>query len=361
MARMIPATIDPNTPSPGERDVFQRLESDPLASEWTVIHSLDLPNHVRRISGELDFVVLVPGSGILCLEIKAAASISRREGLWFYGREPKGDPRGPFRQAADGMHSLRERLTKRYPPAAGIVFWSAVVLPYTSLDFESEEWHAWQLIDSARYRSASLAQSCISVLASARKFLASKQSARWFDPDSPVPTAADCEKIARVLRPDFEAFQSPRDRRRQTGTELKRYTEEQFSALDAMTHNPRVVFEGPAGTGKTLLAIESAQRAAADGKRTLFVCFNGLLGIWLRQETESLGESRGGRDAPLAHARPRGFEAASRAAVRNSGRTSCRSSRWSGFSTPRGETRSTSSWSTRRRISSTTATSTFST
>ena len=97
------------------------------------------------------------------------------------GRRAKGDPRGPFRQASDGMHSLRERVTKRYPPAANAVFWSAVVLPYTSLDFDSEEWHPWQLIDSAGYRSASLAESCLGVLARARHFLASKRSAGWFD------------------------------------------------------------------------------------------------------------------------------------------------------------------------------------
>jgi hypothetical protein len=291
MARMIPAAIDPNTPSPGEKDVFQRLASDPAAAEWTVIHSLDLPHHVRRISGELDFVVLVPERGILCLEVKAAASISRGDGLWYYGKEPKGDPRGPFRQASDGMHSLRERLTKRYPAAGSAVFWSAVVLPYTSLDFRSEEWHSWQLIDSPRYRSASLAETCAAVLDRAREFLAGKRSAGWFDPDSAIPTAEDCDRIAHVLRPDFEAFQSPRDRRRQASEEVKRYTEEQFAALDAMERNPRVVFEGPAGTGKTLLAIESAQRAAAEEKRVLFVCFNRLLGAWLRGETGPLGES----------------------------------------------------------------------
>lgn len=291
MARMIPAAIDPNTPSPGEKDVFQRLASDPLASGWTVIHSLDLPHHVRQISGELDFVVLVPAKGILCLEVKAASSISRRDGLWYYGKEPKGDPRGPFRQASDGMHSLRERLTKRYPPAGHAVFWSAVVIPYTSLDFPPEEWHSWQLIDSARYRSASLAESCAGVLDRAREFLAEKRSAGWFNPESSTPTPDDCDRIAAVLRPDFEAFQSPRERRRQASAELKRYTEEQFAALDAMTRNPRVVFEGPAGTGKTLLAIESAQRAAAEGKRVLLACFNRLLGSWLKGETEALGAS----------------------------------------------------------------------
>ena len=291
MARMIPAAIDPNTPSPGERDAFQRLASDPIASDWTVIHSLDLPHHIRQISGELDFVILIPGSGILCLEVKAANTVSRREGLWYYGQEPKGDPRGPFRQASDGMHSLRERLVKRYPPAGGAVFWSAVVLPYATLDFQSEEWHAWQLIDSTRYRSGSLAESCQNVLARAREFLASKPTAGWFDPGSGVPTIADCDAIVRILRPDFEAFQSPRQRRRQVSDELKHYTQEQFEALDAMTRNPRVIFEGPAGTGKTLLAIESARRAAADGKKTLLVCFNRLLGRWLRSETESLAGS----------------------------------------------------------------------
>lgn len=289
MARMIPAAIDPNTPSPAEKDVFQRLASDPVASDWTVIHSLDLPHHVRQISGELDFVVLIPGKGILCLEVKAASSISRRDGLWYYGKEPKGDPRGPFRQASDGMHSLRERLTKRHPPAGKAVCWSAVVLPYTSLDFPPEEWHPWQLIDSARYRSASLAESCADVLDRAREFLAGKPSAGWFDPESSVPTPDDCDRIAAVLRPDFEAFQSPRERRRQASAELKRYTEEQFAALDVMGRNPRVVFEGPAGTGKTLLAIESAQRAAAEGQRVLLVCFNRLLGSWLREEAEALG------------------------------------------------------------------------
>lgn len=288
---MIPAAIDPTTPSPGEKDVFQRLASDPVAEDWTVIHSLDLPHHVRQISGELDFVVLVPEKGILCLEVKAAASISRRDGLWYYGKEPKGEARGPFRQASEGMHSLRGRLTKRYPPAGSAVFWSAVVLPYTSLDFQSEEWHSWQLIDSPRYRSASLAETCAIVLDRAREFLGDKRSAGWFNPESRIPTAEDCDRIVHVLRPDFEAFQSPRDRRRQASAELKRYTEEQFDALDAMSRNPRVVFEGPAGTGKTLLAIESAQRASTEGKRVLLVCFNRLLGAWLRRETDALGES----------------------------------------------------------------------
>jgi hypothetical protein len=56
-----------------------------------------------------------------------------------------------------------------------------------------------------------------------------------------------------------------------------------------MEESPRVVFDGPAGTGKTLLAIETARRAVLKHKRTLLVCFNRMLGEWLRTETASLG------------------------------------------------------------------------
>jgi len=287
---MIPATIDPETPSPGERDAFSRLESDPLAEQWIVIHSLNLPHHQRQISGELDFVLLVPNKGVLCLEIKAARTVACRDGLWFYGREGKGDPRGPFRQAADGMHSLRERLVKRRPESSRAVFWSGVVFPYTAFEFEPEEWHRWQVIDSTRYRARSLAASCEDILDRARELLATKQSARWFDSSAAVPSAEDCQRMATVLRPDVELFQSPKARRAEKAAELKRYTDEQFGAIDAMTANPRVVFEGPAGTGKTLLAIEAARRGLANGKRTLLLCFNRLLGSWLRVEAGSLGD-----------------------------------------------------------------------
>jgi phosphate starvation-inducible protein PhoH len=41
--------------------------------------------------------------------------------------------------------------------------------------------------------------------------------------------------------------------------ELKQYIDEQYMALDAMETNSCVVFAGPAGTGKTLLAVEAAK------------------------------------------------------------------------------------------------------
>ena len=115
MAEMVPAYVDPSTRSPGERVVFERLRDDPATAGWIVLHSLGLADHETQVEGEVDFVVIIPDEGVLCLEVKggSAANIRRDErGLWYYSAHSKGESRGPFKQARDGMHSLRESLRR---------------------------------------------------------------------------------------------------------------------------------------------------------------------------------------------------------------------------------------------------------
>src|SRR5438132_12895651 len=100
MARMIPPSISSICASPGEKEIFARLKDEPGTEDWIVLRSLDIAHHLRQTVGEADFVVIVPFLGVLCLEVKACHSLQRRHGLWFYGRDPQGDPRGPFKQSS---------------------------------------------------------------------------------------------------------------------------------------------------------------------------------------------------------------------------------------------------------------------
>ena len=65
---------------------------------------------------------------------------------------------------------------------------------------------------------------------------------------------------------------------------LLRLTEEQYYLLDLLGGNARCLFEGAAGTGKTLLALEFARRCSRSGDRVLLICFNRLLGDWFANE-----------------------------------------------------------------------------
>jgi hypothetical protein len=286
---MIPAIMDPATASPGEREMYRRLQDDPATRDWVVLHSLLLRKHPTQVSGEADFVVIVPSLGALVVEVKGCRSLRVDEGVWYYGRSGEGDPRGPFRQASDAMHAIRNHVSVAAPHLRNVPFWSAVVLPFLAFNIASEEWHPWQVIDATGFRQTSIADSLVEVLRHARAHLQASPGGRWFDAASPSPSPQEVDALVATLRPRFELIESKKQRRRREEEELLELTHEQYEALDAMDANARVVFEGPAGTGKTLLALEAARRSSIARHRVLLVCFNRALGKWLREQTGDLG------------------------------------------------------------------------
>ena len=108
MARLIPSFFDDRTP-PGERDVFNMLAAGP--DDWVALHSLDLAPWNRGLRTEIDFVVIVPDTGVLCVEVKSHDAISFENDQWY----PPEIRRSPFKQASDGRHTFYRRLRELAP------------------------------------------------------------------------------------------------------------------------------------------------------------------------------------------------------------------------------------------------------
>ena len=70
---------------------------------------------------------------------------------------------------------------------------------------------------------------------------------------------------------------------------LVRLTEQQRMVVAALQANPRVRVEGPAGSGKTMLATDQACRFAREGKKTLFLCYNKALATYLQMNIQEPG------------------------------------------------------------------------
>lgn len=288
---MIPPEFDPGNPSPGERVVFESLKADTSTNGWVALHSQDIAWHVKQVVGEVDFVIAVPSLGILCLEVKGHRKVHREAGAWYLGSNPSPDFRGPFKQAHEGCESVRRRIWERRPDFDNIVFTWAVVFPFvSSVDrIVTDEWLQWQLITESALENASIGDLIRSILVEERKRLENVETARWFDPADRGPTPGQCDAIGRLLRPDFELCETPASARGRRVEELRKFTEDQFLALDAMEGNSRVLFTGPAGTGKTVLALEGARRRANGGDRVLLVCYNRLLADSLKEEVDGFG------------------------------------------------------------------------
>lgn len=151
MARMIPAYCAESAP-PGEKAVFAALRDAAGTEHWTVLHSLAIAKHERQVEGEADFVVVAPNAGLLVIEVKSHLSVARSsDGTWRLGQDPP-TVRGPFRQAQEAMHSIRDyllsrRLELRDVPVLHAVWFTGVRARATLPD--SPEWHWWQVLDSS--------------------------------------------------------------------------------------------------------------------------------------------------------------------------------------------------------------------
>lgn len=289
MARMIPPQISARSPK-GEQLIFRKFRDDPATRDWIVFHSFDIRRHSVRIEGEADLVVAVPGLGILCIEVKGCG-VSRRDGLWTYHYEtPKTTPIGPFRQASDASHSLRDYLSRHDPSLAPLVFYSAVI--FTEIDFneKSLEWDPWQVITKSALLRNPVSRIVTQILEQAHTKLAGvRPKLGWYGERS-RPTARHLDSIVALMRGNFEYAVVGGIAHDMAEQSLRRFTEEQFVALDLLDENERVLFKGPAGTGKTLLAIEAARRVVRSGNSAVLLCFNNLLGTWLKREVADIVE-----------------------------------------------------------------------
>lgn len=288
MSRMIPPYVSDSVKSTGEKQIFNLLRNDPETKDWIVLHSLALAKHTKQLYGEIDFVVLAPNLGIFCLEVKFGR-IGRKEGVWkFTNRfgEITTATRGPFQQAREAMFSLMEAIRKQHGKHSRfnrLLFGYGVMFPhilFSAKDLESEWWQIYDRDSRRQPVSNYIKQLAIQT----RKKV---ECCKWFNAAESLPGKTDLEQLSFFLRRNFEIIVTPKQRLTDIEEQLNEYTAEQFKCLDQLSSNKRCLFQGAAGTGKTLIAMESARRALAENKRTLFICFNSLLGGWLKSQFQA--------------------------------------------------------------------------
>ena len=292
MAIMIPSVISPEVKSNAERKIFEWFKNAPGTDKWIVLHSLGIATHNKVIYGETDFLVLAPQLGLFALEVKGGR-VRRENGIWYftnrYGKT-SSKVRGPFEQARDGIFSIVEAIKKRadidHRHVGNLMFGHGVMFPdieFTSSGVEEEQWQVFDSRDGMDVKKFV-------------KRLSDGATRKWesiYGPagKSKYPDSADVKYIANLLRGDFDCAVSMSAQLKNASEALIALTREQYRCLDQLDDNPRCLIQGPAGTGKTLLALEEVKKSVARGERVALFCFNANLADWLNNYFSNLTES----------------------------------------------------------------------
>ena len=286
MAKLLPPYIDKSCKSTGEKMLFEILKNSKFTEDWIILHSLNLSQHTVRLYGEIDFLILIPKGGIFVLEVKGG-DVKCIDGIWhFTDRFGKSNTnKSPFNQARDAMFSLRFAIEREFGKGhkfTKILSGFLCAFPQISFDKHSVEYEPWQILDKDTITNGTE----IFFQKLVNQFINKHKYQKWFTEKDSLPDANDLKVLCDFLRGDFERVRTIKERLTEFEKEVKKYTEEQYRILDSIQLNERSVIQGSAGTGKTMIAIESAVRAAADGKTVFLTCYNRLIGDWMQKQVE---------------------------------------------------------------------------
>ena len=263
-----------------EQVVWERL-SRGVADGAVLLPNVRLTS--QRKDHELDVVVLMPGVGIVVVEVKGGSVSVDAQGRWWSGGGTRRSRVRPVEQCRDGKYALRDFIEAdpRWKNRRSRVrFGHAVVVPFTDVadDFATPDCPRWMI--SGRGDLEDLAGRVHDVAALQEN-------------DQRVPSPDDVELIVEILTgrgfpvPDIAADADERE------AAADRLTQEQAALLQVTRLIRRMEIRGGAGSGKTILALTQAKdltRGQGDRRpqRVALVCYSIGLSQYFKRQLASV-------------------------------------------------------------------------
>jgi hypothetical protein len=230
-----------------------------LGEPAVCFYSVHLPRHEYKRMAEIDFLVVLRDL-LLVVEVKGGR-LARRDGLWtFTDRfgEVHSKREGPFEQTRSAMFALQDSLEQRIPGLTA-AFGAIVITPDQVLERDLE-WDPAEHVGPAAMTVGGLE----TALLKAARF--------WRERSRRTPGDADHKHVLSVLRPDFDRVPRLSVLAGAIESEYLALAGEQYDMLRGSEVNDRIFCTGGAGSGKTLLAVETSRRAAQGGASVLLTC-----------------------------------------------------------------------------------------
>jgi hypothetical protein len=248
-----------------------------LPTDWVVMPSVvwTLLSDDRIKDGEADFVVLVPGLGLVVVEVKGSREFKVDDrGIW-QRLEANGSwtalKESPPEQAMRNMYKLVEFLKERYR-------WLTFPGRFAYLVIYPQG----ETKDLGMFDESTVAtRRHIHQLASRIRNTLEKRGGSGIDSQFTAPVIeriADQLKNRKVHLVKVDTDEDVVDDKRQ----IEQLTRQQFATLRGLFDLPRVAVVGPAGSGKTVLAMWRLKALLEEGRRAIYVCYNKNLAASLR-------------------------------------------------------------------------------
>ena len=272
-----------------ERLVEERLCDALPSPEYRLYVNVNWTGPVRDYGpardGEADAVITHPEHGLLVLEVKSGEPRVDLAGHWHLG--PYELKQSPFEQARTSKHYLRAKLVdlpdwpREVDPLAG----HAVAFP--DVDLASlPKGHSLLGLGPDAPPDLMLDAHALETTDGIQRWLDHAFDYWQGDGSGRYRPLGEkgVELVDELLRPTVSLHRLVRGRIEDDKAALVEASRTQSRILNRWRSLRQVEVVGPAGSGKSMLAAERARRLAAEGYRTLLVCFNQRLATTMQHD-----------------------------------------------------------------------------
>lgn len=290
MPEMIPDSIKSSEPL-AELLIYRSFKASDQAKAWTVIHAWKVGKAVKNIAAEIDFVVLVPGKGIVLIEAKGAKGFRvDKKGWYLHGLPPETEKDDPFLQVIAAEKNMRAELRKldfenRSIPIGRLV-WLPRVTP-TKKEISSQ--HSGTAFEEYELAFAGdLNNPYKLILENLDRTIADRENNENLKANPEDFDEQVCQSLVDHLVGKVEVKPKLADMRAERKRELNRVRTEQSKILNLIRDNDNIYFSGPAGSGKSQLLADLAIEANKKGHSVLVTCHNLMMADSLNQDLGNL-------------------------------------------------------------------------
>lgn len=250
--------------STAELMVYNKLST--VSDDYDIFYSKRFVklNHFEKEEYEIDFIICKPNEAILCLEVKGGViNYDGSSNRWYQNSKPLKV--GPDVQATSASHNLINRyrkLSKKVPIGWAVCFPDCEILDDTRLPTSLDK---NRVIDQKSLLFIEMALESI------------------FDQiKSQNPEKTGCRdyiynEFKNDLLRGLGLVQRLGTRFKHEDERFIELFENQLNVFKQVSDNDKIIVNGPAGSGKTIVAKELAKELASEDKNVLFLCFNRTL------------------------------------------------------------------------------------
>ena len=259
--------------SKAENKIRDCIKSLPSKSSEVALWSLHVPNHASKEFSEVDFILLTR-KGICFIEVKGGR-VEYKDGRFIFidrwgNKNAKSE--GPIQQVAGNKKAIQNKLFEKFP-SLKICLAHCAIFPDCRFKADEEifEDEPYLILDGENYHDDPnlwFENFIKKVFKRFKEHRSYKNSKELSD--------EDLKKIRKYLRSNIIGVKPLVDIAKEVDAQIYKATEEQLDYLETITDefNPRILCRGPAGSGKTILAVQTAIHFKNKNKEVCFLVRN---------------------------------------------------------------------------------------